>query len=461
MDPVGGGQFKQAVKQMIEAEKQPIKTLEARKAKEDGRLKLFQEFKTKFAGLDKFLSDMSSFRKFRELKVDLGDGNNLVSVTVDKDRAEPGQYLLEVDELASRTSALSNGFEDPNDPILGIGFITMDLENGESAEIYIDDKNSSLKGIVSTINSTANSPVRASVIRDDSEPDAPYKLLLVGKKDGATNQIDFPQFYFMDAQSDFYIDDDNEAKNATISIDGFQIEAQSNDIPEFLPGVNLHLKQAKPDSPFFMTITEDYQKIAAKMKGLIDQLNQVLQFITKQNAVDEKTDTTTTFAGDSSLQAIEFKVRNILHQPYFYLDSPEDNPHEIFLNQMGIEFEKTGQISFKEEKFNKTLEKNFEAIAQAITGPNGVARQMRDIYDSYMRSSDGFLTVKERGLRDRIRNIDDNIDQKTRLLESKKQALVDRFSRLEATLGNLQRQQQFLSAALPSGGGIVSQLMGG
>jgi flagellar hook-associated protein 2 len=177
-DPVGGGQFKQAVKQIIEAESHPLKTLEARKAKEETRMKLFQEFKTKFSGLDKALNEMSSFRKFRELKADLGDGVNLASVTLDKDKAEPGQYSLEIIELAARTSVISNGFENPDEPVLGPGFVTVNSESGDSLEIYVDEKNSSLRGLASAINRTPQSPVRASVIKDGSQPDSPWKMVI-------------------------------------------------------------------------------------------------------------------------------------------------------------------------------------------------------------------------------------------------------------------------------------------
>ncbi len=462
-DPVGGGQFKQAVQQIVEAERQPIKALEARKAKEDQRLKLFNEFKSKFSGIEKALSEVSSFRKLRELKVDLGDGTNVASVTLDKERAETGKYVIGVDELASKTSSISNGFPDPDDPVMGVGFVTMYLQDGSSTDIYIDDKNSSLRGIASTINRSGNASVQASVVRDETDSDNPWRLLLTGKKDGAINQVDFPEFYFLDSAADFYIDDNNEAKNASITLDGFPIELQSNDVNDFLTGVNLHLKQARPDQPFTLTISEDLQKVSGKIKALVDQINQVLQFITKQNSVDQNSDTSTTFAGDTTLQSIEYKLRNKLHEG-FPAQLPDGSFSKyIYLNEIGVEFDKTGQLTFKEEKFNKSVEKDFESIAQAITGPDGLATQLRTQFDTYTRGSDGFLSLKEQGLRRRIKDIDDQIEQKNMILDKRKQALVERFSRLEGTIGNLQRQQQYLSAALPSGGGgnIVSQLLGG
>ena len=241
-DPVGGGQFKQAVQQIIEAEMAPIKQMEARKGKQELKLKLLQEFKTKFSGLDKSIADISTFKKLRELKVDLGDGEHIISATVDKERASPGKYLLEVDALATRTSSISNGFETPDDPLLGPGFIVIPLQNGDEIEIYVEDEESSLRGVASVINKTADSPVTASVYRDDSETDTPWKLMLVGKKEGEINQFEIPEFYFLDSSEDFYIDDDNEASNASIIIDGFAVESQTNDISDFLTGVNLHLK---------------------------------------------------------------------------------------------------------------------------------------------------------------------------------------------------------------------------
>ena len=462
-DPVGGGQFKQAVKQIIEAEAQPIKALEARKAREEAKLKLFQEFKTKFSGLDKALAEMSDFKKFRELKVDLGEAEKIIGVTVDKDKAEPGSYQIQVDQLAARTSIISNGFEDPNDTSLGVGYVNMYTSSGDALEIYIDDDHASLNGIASAINNHPDSIVRASVIKDVSNTDNPWKLILAAKKDGATNQVTFPEFYFLDGSKDFYIDGEYEAKNAKILVDNFPIEAESNDIADFLPGVNLKLKQAKPDEPFMFTISEDTQKVAGKVKSLVDQLNTVFGFISKQNQIDEKSDTRSTFAGDTGLQNIEYRLRNLMHEGFYGGEKGDGNPKLAFLNQLGIEFDKSGQLSFKEDKFKKLLDSDFGSISEAITGEIGFAYQMKSVLEGYTRVGTGLLSSREQGLRSRIQDIDRQIDNKTRLLERKQQDLTEKFSRLQATLGNLQRQQQYISSALPSGGGnnIVSQLLGG
>ncbi len=459
-DPIGGGQFKQAVKQIIEAESQPIHQLEAHKAKEQARLKLFQEFKGKFAGLDKAIDDVSNFQKFRELKSDLGDGANLVSVTVDKEKAQPGTYSLTVDELAGRTSVISNGFANPDEANLGMGYVVMKLPNGDSKEIYVDDDKASLRGIALAINQQADSPVRAAVIKDSSNAEEPWKLVMTAKKEGASNQVEIPDFYFMDGDKDLNLDDQREAKNAKIQMNGFQIETEGNDVPDFLPGVNLHLKQAASDKPFTLTITEDTQKISGKIKGLIDQVNGVLGFIGSQNKIDQSTDTTSTFAGDTSLTNIEYRLRNLMQEAFPVGTPGEEGFRLVHLNELGVEFDKTGTLQFKEDKFQKLLEKDFDGISQAITGEFGFAFQLRSTIQSYTQSGTGLLGVRERGIQARIKQIDEQIDQKAKRLEQRQQSLTDQFSRLEGSMANMQRQQAALGA-LGGGGGLTQQLLGG
>jgi flagellar hook-associated protein 2 len=462
-DPMGGGQFKQAIKQIMDAERQPIKQMETRKAREESRLKLFSEFKAKFTNFDKTLADLNSFQKFRELKADLGDGTQFVSVSLDKERAQPGSYTIEVTQLAERSSIMTNGFESPDEPVLGTGFVVVQMPDGETAEIFVEEDKSSLRGVADMINKQANYPARASVMRDSADPDAPWKLILAAKGEGSNSAVIFPEFYFLDGDEDLYIEDSHDAQNAMVKIDGFPVESETNEIKDFLQGVNLNLKGARPEQPFTLTITQDYQKVGGKMKGLVEQVNGILEFINKQNQVDDKSDTRNTFTGDTGLSNVEYRLRNLLHEGFPVAAAEgEEGFRFINLGSIGVEFEKNGLLAFKEDKFNKAMEKDFDAVAEVVTGRHGLANQLRDVIAGYTRSGNGFLAQREAGFRTRIRQIDDQIAQKEKRLTQREQALTDQFSRLQGTLANMQRQQQYLSANMNTGGGgnLLAQLMG-
>jgi flagellar hook-associated protein 2 len=462
-DPMGGGQFQQAIKQIVEAERQPIKQLETRKSREEAKMKLFQDFKAKFQGFDRTLAEFTNFRNFVEMKAELGDGTSLVDIQIDKNRAQPGTYKIEIEQLAQRPSIMTSRHASPDEANLGVGFIVARDAKGEKHEVYVAENQASLRGIASAINAQPGMPIQASVVKDDSDPAAPWRLIITGKGEGGEADVEIPDFYFLDGEDDIYIDEDQRAETALLKLDGFEIESLGNKIPDFLQGVNLNLKQARPGQPFTLTISEDNQKIAGKIKGMVDQINGILEFINKQNQVDDKSDTRTTFAGDTSLQTIEYRLRNILHEG-FPVGNPDDEDTFRFLrlNEIGVEFNKSGLLELKEDKFKSALEKDFRGVSEAITGPNGFASQLRFVMNQYTTPGSGQLALKENAMRSRIRRIDEDIANKERTLERRTQSLVERFSRLQSTLSGMQQQQAYMQSQMGAGGGnLMQQLMGG
>lgn len=464
VNPMAGGQFQGALKAIIETERQPIKQLEARKAREETKAKLFQEFKSKFSAFDNTLAEISNFNKLKEYKVELGDGANLVSVSFEKEKVQTGSYQLEVVSLAKRSSLISNGYESATEPVLGLGYVVFYNGNGDKEEIFIPENASSLQGVADRINNRANSTVQATVVKDGTDADRPYRLILNAKNDGLDDEVIFPEFYFLDGDEDLSVERRENAENAVVKLNGFEIETEGNIVPNFLGGLTLNLKQAKEGQPFTMTIAEDIPKVAAKFKGFIDQINGVLEFINKQNTVDDKTDTSTTFAGDTSLQTIEYRLRNLVHEGFpSYTGVPEgDEPNVVNLSEMGIEIGKNGLLTVKEDKLNKAMETNFARMTDAISGPDGFASQLRAVVANYTRPGSGLLAIREQGLKQRISKIDRDIESKQKLLDRKTEALTNQFARLSGTMANLQRQQSYLAATMGSSGGDpIAQLIGG
>lgn len=462
-DPIGGGRFKQLVDQIIQAERQPVRNLEARKARVQTKMKLFEEFKGKFNSLQGQLDGLSSFKRLVEYKVDLGDGKDLIDVTINKEKAQPGSYVMEVVELAERSAMISNGFEDPDAKNLGIGYVTIQGNNGEDFEVFVDEKDASLKGVARLINDIRDSPIRATVLKDSYDLEKPWKLILSAKDDGDLSGVEFPHFYFLDGDEDFWIDDERGSRNAIVAVNGFDVEAESNDVVDFFEGINVKLKQAREGSPFTLTIREDVEQISGKVGELFNNLNTVLDFINQQNKVDKDSDTSTTFTGDTGLQSIEYRLRNLLHEAFPSHENVDAEDFKlVWLHDMGVEFTREGKITFNKEEFTQAVEKDFDSVAEALSGEYGFVNQLKSVVRNYTLPGVGLLALKENGMQSQIRQIDDNIDNQERILGRRAQALTDRFARLQSSLGALQQQQQFMQSTLGGGGGaLVSQLLGG
>ena len=461
-DPVGGGRFQQALQAIIQAEQKPIVAMENRKKVVEQKLKSFQEFKGKFSGFQNSIKEITGTRNLQEFIADVGDAGNLIDVTLDKTKVQPGSYSMRIEELANRSSMISNGFKDPAEKSLGIGYVVVHGADGEDFELFVDETKSSLNGIAQSINQLQEAPVSATVVRDATDPDRPWKMILSAKGEGAEEGVDFPEFYFLDGDERFWIDDSVDSENALVEINDYLIETKGNEVADFLEGVNIKLKGADPEKRFTLTIRPDNEKITSKIKDVVNHVNEVLDFINKQNQVDERSDTRTMFTGDTSLQTVEYRLRNLMHEGFPVWDHKQEEYRLKFLNEMGVGFERSGKLAFDENKFKQSLEKDGQGVVEAVSGELGFAYQLGEVLKIYTNPYDGLLSTKEKTLRQGVEQIDRNIESTQRRVDQKIQSLTQKFSRLQGTLGALQSQQQYLQATMGGGGGnLVEQLLGG
>ena len=118
---IGTGLPKDIVKQIVEAEKIPLRQMEVRKGKLENKKALLGDLMKRVEDLRGSIFANKSDRSFKEYSVNVsGDG---IAATVDKNVVQPGSYQIEVLELAQKSSAISNGVEDKDDTYIGVGYL--------------------------------------------------------------------------------------------------------------------------------------------------------------------------------------------------------------------------------------------------------------------------------------------------------------------------------------------------
>jgi len=455
---INTGLPKDIVQQIVNAEKIPIKKMEDRKVNFTAKKTLVEDAIKRVQDLKGLLAANANEKSLREMKVDTN--KDLVNVAVDKNTATPGNYQFEVVQLAQKSSAISTGFEKKDD-YTGVGFIRYMNPKGEEKEVYVDSDHASLEGIANLINSDPKSGMRASVINDSKDADAPWKLLLSLTETGALNKASFPYFYFVDGVKDFEFQSEREAQNAKIKLDGFEIEVPENKVKDLIPGVTIDLLKARPGEEFSIKIGEDIQAVATKVKDIVEKINNVLKFILEQNTMDEKTDTSKTLGGDSVLRSLESRLRGVV------LQGVNTSAGARRLADLGVVFQKDGMLKLDDKRFEATLAQDYRAVSEVLIGAidsdgirsKGFIENLTVMTDQVLRAPDGLLASRKKGFQSNIDQIDKRIEDRQRMIEQKERTLKDKFARLEGTISKIKGQGAGL-AGLSGGAGEAGPQLG-
>lgn len=456
---INTGLPKDIVKQIIAAEKIPLKKMEGRKEKFSDKKGLVSSLTEKVEKVRGFLTANNNARALRELKIQTDE--NRIGVTADKNVARPGAYQIEVMQLAQKSSAMSSGFEDPDESYIGVGFIQYNLANGDSKEIYVDQDHSSINGLAKLINKDTKNGLNANVINDGADTDTPWRLIISHDETGDKNLAEFPYFYFIDGDQDFYLEFEREAHDAKIKLDGFELELPDNKTDTLIKGLTIDLRKAQVGEEFSLIITENSEAVTAKALDLVDNLNEIFKFIKSQNTMDENTDTSRTLGGDIMLQSLQSRLRTAAFKEI------QTSSGMKRISDIGITFQRDGLMKVDEEMFNNKVKANYQMVTEVLTGSfdkegikhKGFINNLDDTIKTMLRYPDGLLQSRKSSLNNKIDAIDSRIRNKQRLIKQKETNLKNKFARLEETIAKLKNQGAGV-AALGGGGGMnpVQQL---
>ena len=454
---INTGLPKDIVQQIMAAERAPLQKLEARKGKIEEKKALVNELATLMDGIRSHIRTNGDRRSFTELRAITND--ELIDVTLDKAIAKPGEYRFQVNRLAQKSSAMTSGFAHPDKSYIGVGYLRYFLPSGESRDLYVDSDHASLRGVAKLINNDPTNGMNANVINDGSGEKNPWRLVISLNNTGDDHLAEFPYFYFVDGEDDFYLDFQREAHDASISLDGFEIELPSNQNSELIPGVNLNLKKASPNEEFSIKIIQDYEAIQEKIEVSIEKINDVLKFIIDQNNLDEKTDTSRTLGGDITLQTLESRIRTAVFTPVMTSRGPKR------LGDIGVTFQKDGLLKVDPKFLEGKLTANFTMVTELLLGSidnernitKGFFSNIKAITDGAVGRPFGILPIRKQGLESNIKQINQQIENRQRNLDQKEDVLKQKFARLEGVIAKLKGQSAGLSA-LAGNANPVTQL---
>lgn len=427
------------VKGIMDAERIPYKSLEARKEKLGMEQQVFRQINTKLNTLNNALSDLKYSFNLQAFKATSSSED---IQTTASDSAVAGTYNIKVKQAAVNATLTTSGADlltavRNGDLKLGNGDDQIDFSSDNlRSQLGIDsttDDEQLLKKVVNYINAnSAKIGSSVSMIKDGSS----YELHFISKD---ANAVEVQGLTTAQAKS---------GKPAEFEINGKSFVRDSNDIKDIIPGVSFTIgANIKANEEVTLTVSADTDKIADKVQTFVNAYNDLITNVRTSLAKPEDVKKTMNpLQGDSLLKDINAR----LYDTFNHITSFG------FMEEIGLSIDKgaktgssmTGKITFDKEAFKTALTENPTKATSILTS---VSQEMSDtINRSWTSSVTGVMSIKIAGYDADIKRADERLEAMDRSLQMKEARYKQQFDSMEIMLASLNSTQKWLGSQFES-----------
>ena len=348
------------INKMVSLEARSMDLVEAKKQIEQQKLASFQTLKNRLQTFKSVVTTLNTESRFIVNKSvfsnnSSSDNNKVVDITTTSS-ATSGTYSLVVDNLATETKIISNGFANT----------TSELENGRvkvtsgsaSSTVTINSTNNSLDGLRLAINNLGLD-VKASFLNDGDDT-VPVRLLISGNLTGATGAVTMS--YSKD--SIYPVDEisfttTQEAKNASFTIDGVSISKSSNTVSDVISGAALKLQSAGSGT---ISLSTDTDAITTKVSDFVDEYNEISLFLSEQLSLDTETEETGVLFGNFAVQNLQQILRSSISTKVTGITGDY-----TYLSQIGITTKSDGTLILDTDDLSEALIDDIQNVSQLFS----------------------------------------------------------------------------------------------
>lgn len=471
------------VKTLVQAEQAP-KTNQLDKLEKQTTTRI-SAIGTLTGALNTFKSAIDSLNKTSlfESRTASVSNSSMVKATATS-TAPAGSYNLQVQQLASSSKVALQAVSGGTKATFGGG--TLEISAGSSSiSVEVTEANNTLAGIRDSINEAGKSSgISATIITDDSGS----RLVLSSTKTGQGNdvKVTVPTAPVDAVSGDNALstlaftaaaDPDNagaflkpnsstgaggvitQAKSAKLTIDGLQLERDSNTIKDALEGVTLDLLAAQSSGDLTdgktisLTVGVDKGSVKSSLQKFVDAYNTLISTTSQLTAyvpVDGSAPVTGPLFGDTSVRSLLSGLRNEL------VNSSSTDGGIQALAELGITTGKDGKLSLNDSQLTAALDKNFDQVGAYLTGNNGLMGRLSSFTSTYV-ATDGVLKQRNDALQATKLDVDKQRKTLNQRIESLQTRLYSQYNAMDSLVGQLKRTSDSLGGMLANLPGFVKK----
>jgi flagellar hook-associated protein 2 len=190
-------------------------------------------------------------------------------------------------------------------------------------------------------------------------------------------------------------------------------------------------------------VSSDPEAIEEKVQAFVDAYNDVVNFISTNSIYDTDEGIRGAFVGESGVRRVSSGMQAIVTGVYSDLGQEYDS-----LTLIGISSTSTGTLEIDSDKFQEILLSDPDQVADLFTSDDGFIAAMNDQLDVYTDSTTGSLSVRKDSIEGRITDLNDDIDAMNDRIDRLESRLRSQFTRMEASIGELQSTGAFIASML-------------
>ncbi|QTP55382.1 flagellar filament capping protein FliD [Billgrantia sulfidoxydans] len=352
--------------------------------------------------------------------------------------ASPGQYAIEVEQLATAGSLATQRVESLDaelndaDAMLELAFADNSLDHGVA--IAAD---STLEDVRDAINADAEAAVTASIVNDGEG----YRLALMSQETGEQAAIVDANFATVAAQ--VTLEDEavlQEGRDARFEVNGIAVASADNQVDDAIQGVALSLQGTGSS---ILTVEPDTDSIRQAVADFVESYNELKDTAGKLTAFNGQDGEAGELIGDSAVRGIESRLRSDLASVI------EGSDHAM-LADLGIALRVDGTLELDETKLEAALAQDPGEVGAFFAGESatdGMAGRL-DATLEQLLDSNGALEGAIGGAENRIDSLNERYTRTEQSIDTTIARYQTQFGQLDGMLAQMNQTSAYLTQQL-------------
>lgn len=420
------------LQQLVTAQSQPIINLQAQQTQQQAYLQTFSNFSSQLTQLQTSANNVIS-----DLTQQTATSSNTSVAAVNTTQSTAtGTHTLNVTQLAQgQVWVSSNGFSSQSSQAATANGV-FSFSIGNKAYSVNVNSSTTLQGLANAINAT-NSGLSASIVYNGST----YNLVL-NTPTGTTNNLTINT---NNTLAVFGSSPTQASQDAQATLDGISITSQSNDLNNYIQGLDIQLQGTGSTT---ITLNYNTSQLTQDMQTFVNNYNNLLQYVNQNNSYNSSTNIAGAFFGSTAIQSVMSGLRN----SFFGLFNQSANQSINSAMSIGLSFDSNGNLQFNSLAFQQAVSSDFNAVKSVLTNSsnNGIMDSVNNMINQATSTNGGIITTAQNEIQNQISSIQSQINTLQQNLQTYQNNLVVQFSQLNTVMNQMQSQSQYLTTMFNS-----------